>query len=152
MIYQDYIMDIQELPEHTFSFDELVGIVARHGLAYWPPGDKFHYSNIGYAMLGKIIVRISGMSYAEYVHKTFTAPLGLRNTSFPALGSETSLPVPYAAGFTVYQGDTYETTTKNPSHSVAEGNVLTTPGDLSLWIKLRGMPQLWFSTLFLSLD
>lgn len=136
MFYLDYVMDTLDQPEHTFTFDELVGVVARHGLSYWPPGGGYHYSNIGYAMLGKIIERISGMSYAQYVRKTFVVPLGLRNTTFPDLGSDTSLPSPYAEGFTVFQGETYETTAKNPSHSVAEGNILTTPRDLSLWINL----------------
>lgn len=136
MIYADYVMETLGQPEHTFTFDELVGVAAKHGLSYWPPGSGFHYSNIGYAMLGKIIERVSGMSYAAYVHKTFTAPLGLRNTKFPDLGNETSLPHPHAEGFTLYQGETYETTAKNPSHSVAEGNVVTTPRDLSLWISL----------------
>ncbi len=136
MYYLDYVMEIQGQKEHTFTIDELVGVTARYGRPYTVPGGKFHYSNIGFSMLGKIIERVSGMSYEEYVRTTFIEPLGLNNTSFPSLGTERDLPWPYAEGFTVYEGEAYETTEKNPSSGVASGNVITTPRDLSLWISL----------------
>ena len=133
--YVDYVLDTQG-QDHTFTFDELVSVVSSNHLSYFPPETAFHYSNTGYSMLGKIIERVSGLSYAEYVRENFIKPLGLANTQFPDSGSQTTLPRPYAEGFTIIGGKIYETTEANPSRSVAEGNVITTPRDLSLWISL----------------
>ena len=134
--YTDYIRDTLGDDHHTFTFDEMVGVVAANSLSYWPPGEGFHYSNTGYSILGKIIERISGMSYGEYVRRTFTGPLKLADTRFPDMGTDTALPSPYAAGYTLLGGRILETTEDNMSQAVAEGNVITTPQDLSRWITL----------------
>ncbi len=134
--YIEYIRDVEGDNEHTFTFDELVGVVADNDLSYWAPGAGFHYSNTGYAMLGKIIERVSGMSYREYIRTTFTEPLNLMDTSFPETGSDTCIPEPFIDGYTLFDGEMYETTQDNMSPHVAEGNVITTFSDLSRWIKL----------------
>lgn len=41
------------------------------------PGEMFSYSNLGYTLLGIIIERISGLSYAEYIQKAIAEPLGI---------------------------------------------------------------------------
>jgi D-alanyl-D-alanine carboxypeptidase len=134
MSYIDYVRETQGQDDHTFTFDELVSVVAQNKLSYWPPGEGFHYSNTGYSMLGKIIERVSGLPYSEYVRKTFVAPLGLTGTGFPDRGTETALPSPHVDGYTLFGGNVYETTDDNMSPHVAEGNVITTPRDLSRWI------------------
>ncbi len=136
MYYHDYVREVLGEEEHTYTFDELVEVVAVNGLSYWPPEGGFHYSNTGYAILGKIIERVSGLTYRGFVEKTFLKPLGLRGTSFPDRGDETTLPSPYAPGFTCFDGQVYETTEDNMSLSVAEGNVITTPHELALWLSL----------------
>ncbi len=45
------------------------------------PGYIFNYSNIGYGLLGIVIERISGMSYADYVQKNIFNPLGMTSTA-----------------------------------------------------------------------
>src|SRR5262245_54837220 len=44
------------------------------------PGSEWSYSNIGYDVLGLIIEKFSGTSYADYVHTHITAPLQLDHT------------------------------------------------------------------------
>lgn len=39
------------------------------------PGTKYSYSNLGYNVLGRIIEKVSGMSYSEYVQKNILDPL-----------------------------------------------------------------------------
>jgi len=39
------------------------------------PGEKFAYSNFGYNVLGRIIEKVSGLTYAEYVQKNILDPL-----------------------------------------------------------------------------
>src|SRR5688572_11397586 len=41
------------------------------------PGTRFVYSNFGYAILGRIIERVSGMAYENYVKTAVLAPSGI---------------------------------------------------------------------------
>jgi CubicO group peptidase (beta-lactamase class C family) len=44
------------------------------------PGDRFQYCNSGYILLGRIIEKVSGQRYADYLRQTFFLPLGMKNT------------------------------------------------------------------------
>ena len=44
------------------------------------PGHQFEYSNMGYAILGNVITRVSGMTYQEYITKNILKPLGMMDT------------------------------------------------------------------------
>jgi len=41
------------------------------------PGTRYAYSNFGYAVLGRIIERITGMTYEDYVRAHVLAPMGI---------------------------------------------------------------------------
>jgi len=43
----------------------------------WPPGEHFAYSNFGYCVLGRIIEKVSGQEYAEYVKQNILSPIGI---------------------------------------------------------------------------
>ncbi|MEE0931285.1 MAG: serine hydrolase, partial [Acutalibacteraceae bacterium] len=45
------------------------------------PGEITAYSNWGAALAGYIVERVSGMDYAEYLHKNILEPLGMEQTS-----------------------------------------------------------------------
>ncbi len=45
------------------------------------PGKKYRYSNLGYAVMGYILERASGLSYAELLKKYITDKYGLQSTS-----------------------------------------------------------------------
>jgi len=42
-----------------------------------PPGARYHYSNLGVGLLGHVIARASGESYADYLREHVFAPLGM---------------------------------------------------------------------------
>lgn len=42
--------------------------------------ERFKYSNVGYALLGQVIERAAGQSYADYVREHIIGPLGLADT------------------------------------------------------------------------
>lgn len=42
------------------------------------PGARYAYSNFGYCLLGRVIEKVSGQRYEEYVRKEVLAPLGIR--------------------------------------------------------------------------
>jgi N-acyl-D-amino-acid deacylase len=44
------------------------------------PGEKHVYSNFGYAILGRVIERVSGMPYEEYVRTRVLQPVGANRT------------------------------------------------------------------------
>ena len=134
--YLDYIKENQSQPEHTFTFDELVNVVASNNLSYSPPGTSFHYSNTGCSILGKIIERVSGMSYAAFMEQYFLGPSILSETFFPDEGSDRNIPFPFAEGYVWSQGSLYDATIENMSPHVAEGNLITTPNNLARWVRL----------------
>jgi D-alanyl-D-alanine carboxypeptidase len=134
--YIDYVKEDLGQPEHNFTLDEMVGVVVDTGLYFTAPGAGFHYSDTGYSILGKIIERVSGKSFHEFVRDNFLTPNGLSETAFPYLGSDQSLPPPYATGYTWFDNQLYDTTADNMSPHVAEGNVRSTPANLAKWVKL----------------
>jgi CubicO group peptidase (beta-lactamase class C family) len=46
------------------------------------PGERFEYSNLGYAVLGLVLESVTSMPFADLVEMRLLAPLGLRATSF----------------------------------------------------------------------
>ena len=47
-----------------------------------PPGIAYEYSNLGFAMQGKIISKVSGMRYQDYIKKNILEPLGMKTTTY----------------------------------------------------------------------
>ncbi|MFC2101724.1 serine hydrolase domain-containing protein [Bacteroidota bacterium] len=141
MQYSVYIIDILGDTLHTYTYDEWASILSIHHLTYFAPDSAFHYSDIGYSLLGLIVERVSGMPVEDYFNLHFLDPNGLNETTFPSLGTIYWLPDPYVKGYFWTCGQTTETTYwSNPSEHVAEGNVITTNYDLNLWVKrlIRG--------------
>ena len=46
------------------------------------PGSSYSYSNAGMNTVGRIVEVVSGMSYAEFLHKRLFEPLGMKDTTF----------------------------------------------------------------------
>ena len=47
-----------------------------------PPGIAYEYSNLGFALLGKIITNISGMRYQDYIRKNIWQPLNMKTSEW----------------------------------------------------------------------
>jgi CubicO group peptidase (beta-lactamase class C family) len=48
------------------------------------PGLAFEYSNLGYALLGRVLTNVSGEPYQAFVRRTILQPLGMGRTTFDA--------------------------------------------------------------------
>jgi CubicO group peptidase (beta-lactamase class C family) len=48
----------------------------------FPPGEKFQYSNSNYILLGLIIEKCSGQTYANFLGENIFKPLGMKNSGF----------------------------------------------------------------------
>lgn len=46
------------------------------------PGTRYEYSNMGYALLGRIVARVSGMAYRRYVERNILTPLGMASSGY----------------------------------------------------------------------
>lgn len=110
--------------------DSLVLSFAQFPLEF-QPGSQFSYNNSGYHLLGLIIEKVSGKSYATFMKEELFDKAGMRNTRIdsnseiienriqgydPSVGIENSqfidMSVPFAAG-----------------------NIISTVSDLNLWYK-----------------
>jgi CubicO group peptidase (beta-lactamase class C family) len=58
------------------GLDDIIRYQLSEKLDY-APGTKYSYSNFGYTLLGKIIEKITGMSYEDYVQFAVLHPLGI---------------------------------------------------------------------------
>jgi CubicO group peptidase (beta-lactamase class C family) len=55
--------------------------IERYGILFWPPGEHFDYSNLGYGILGEVISHVSGKSYADFLRSEVFLPLGMQDCS-----------------------------------------------------------------------
>jgi len=131
--YLEYVME--QTPDHTFTPEELISVVATTALYYFEPGTDYHYSNTGYSVLARIIERVSGMSYQDFIVQQIVLPMGLSSTSVPVLGTEQQMPEPYLPGYLLFNQEVFDVTVSNISGNVAEGNIITTPHDLTIFIR-----------------
>jgi len=61
--------------------DSLLAIVAPDSLMF-EPGTHFYYNNTGYFMLGQVIERVTGATYARHLEQTLLKNAGLSNTLY----------------------------------------------------------------------
>lgn len=60
-----------------YPWEALVGMGAQRRFR---PGRKYHYSNLGYAVLGRLLETRTGLPWDVGIERTVLAPLGLRRT------------------------------------------------------------------------
>jgi CubicO group peptidase (beta-lactamase class C family) len=72
------------LPEADFSR------LLREGVPFTrAPGISYEYSNLGYALLGRIVTNVSQRPYAETITQTLLMPLGMTSSGFVAEAAPT---------------------------------------------------------------
>lgn len=107
----------------------LVPLLANEPLDF-APGTEFRYSNLGYIVLGLLIEKVTGKTYAHHVESTLLRPLGLRDTRYcdvePVIERRAS---GYDAHDTVLVNAAY-----NPMRlPFSAGALCSTVGDLAAW-------------------
>ena len=63
---------------------DFAAILARGVRSAWAPGTRFEYSNLGYAVLGRVISAAAQAEYPDFVRARVLDPLGLSRTGFEA--------------------------------------------------------------------
>lgn len=97
------------------------------------PGSRFHYSNVGFALLGEVVARLTGTSWADALRARLLQPLGMSRT--------TLLPEPpHANGWAVHpHADVLlaEPLTDTGAMGPA-GQLWSTVADLARWVAFLG--------------
>ncbi|MFF4504124.1 serine hydrolase domain-containing protein [Streptomyces sp. NPDC001401] len=93
------------------------------------PGDRQVYGNIGYTVLGMLIEKVTGDSYAHQAAVRILQPLGMRHTSFP-VGADPRIHGPHNRGYDWIDGRLVDVTDWNMSDRWAAGDMISTTADL----------------------
>jgi len=132
IIGESKIPDLDDVERLYFTKDELLKYISEWELSY-KPGTRSEYSNFGYALLGMIIEKVSGKSYAQLLQEKICEPAGMKNTipdvNVPVINNR-------ASGYnynhlTGPQNSTY----LDMSFVFSYGHLLSTVEDLYLWDK-----------------
>ena len=117
--------------KRLYTAEELVkiGISAPPDFA---PGKGWSYSNTGYVLLGMLIEKVTGNSYAEEIENRIIEPLELSNTFLP--GNSSIIPGnKHARGYVQQEegSELKDVTYFNPSIASSAGDMISTADDLN---------------------
>ena len=94
------------------------------------PGTRWSYSNTGFVLLGRIIEKVSGKPYGEFLSERILKPLGMKNTIFDPQPGYKGL----ATGYTAFALGEPEVANREAEGWIhAAGALYTTPADLAKW-------------------
>lgn len=118
----------QSLP--VTDFDRLLAAGMTHHAA---PGQVWEYSNLGYAMLGRVITAVAGCRYDETVTDLLLAPLGLQHSAYDVheLPPRTTV----ASGYVPRDGDLVLEPLAPPGAFAPMGGLLSCVLDLATWVR-----------------
>jgi len=94
------------------------------------PGSQYRYNNSGYFLLGAIIEKISGQSYASFLEQRIFKPLGMRDTYYEGVGASRA---PVAAGHTRTASGYGAARPLSMTQPYAAGSLVSTVDDLARW-------------------
>ena len=94
------------------------------------PGAKMSYSNSGYYLLGVIIEKVSGKTYADFLQENIFTPLGMKHTGYD---DPLRIIMHRAAGYQKQAGKIINASYMDMSVPYAAGSLYSTTGDLLIW-------------------
>jgi CubicO group peptidase (beta-lactamase class C family) len=111
------------------SVEKLVGRFKDRPLEF-APGEKFEYSNSGYALLGYLIDRLSGRTYASFLAENIFEPLGMKDTGYD---SAARIIKDRASGYAPGVAGVVNASYLDMSIPYAAGALYSTVDDLERW-------------------
>jgi CubicO group peptidase (beta-lactamase class C family) len=98
---------------------------------YFQPGTKYQYSNSGYALLALLVQKVSGESFATFLHDRIFAPLRMNNTV--AFENGISIVSHRAYGHTIRNGRWVQKDQSVTSAVLGDGGIYSSIDDLVKW-------------------
>lgn len=112
-----------------FTVAELIDLFKNEPMTF-KPGEKYAYNNSGYILLGAIIEKASGKTYAEFIQQRIFTPLGMKHSYY----GETEPLIPgRVAGYQVSAKGTVNAPYLSMTQPYAAGSLLSSVDDLALW-------------------
>jgi D-alanyl-D-alanine carboxypeptidase len=97
------------------------------------PGEQFVYNNSGYYLLGAVIEKVSGMSYADFMAKRIFAPLGMDNTASEGRERSVTHGAKRITGYRTQDGRFMLPPDTNSNLTFSTGGLVSTADDLNRW-------------------
>jgi CubicO group peptidase (beta-lactamase class C family) len=94
------------------------------------PGTKFSYSNSGYVLLGYLIEKVSGQTYADFLQQNIFTPLGMKDTG---IDSNAAILPQRAQGYRRSQRGIEHDGYISMTIPFSAGALYSTTGDLLKW-------------------
>jgi CubicO group peptidase (beta-lactamase class C family) len=110
------------------STDELIDVFDELEMDF-APRERWSYSNSGYVLLGAIIEKVSGQSYADFVQENIFDPLEMRHSHY---GGSQVIPG-RAQGYAGTDGEFSNAPFLSMTQPHAGGSLLSTVDDLARW-------------------
>jgi CubicO group peptidase (beta-lactamase class C family) len=102
------------------------------------PDTQYHYSNIGYAILGAALGRANDLGYVDHVRERIFKPLGMLHTSFEATPElQKSIAKGYALRDGKPDGEIPQREHAGRGYKVPNGAMYTTVGDLARFLSFQ---------------
>jgi len=102
------------------------------------PGTRFEYSNLGYAILGRVITAVTGMAYPDYVRHRLLKPLGMTRTGFEVeefeIPRQSAGPAGVAHGYRRSPGGWSEVAFDPAGAFAPMGGIFSCVRDLTRWV------------------
>ncbi|GAB3810049.1 serine hydrolase domain-containing protein [Micromonospora zhanjiangensis] len=101
-----------------------------------PPHFTYHYSNLGFGLLGGVLERLVGEAWWDQVRTRLLAPLGMRRTTYQA-------EEPFARGYVVHpwRGTLREEPRTDTGAMAPAGQLWSTTADLAAWAAFLADPD-----------
>ena len=118
---------VRHLLSHTAGVPDFIPYAAAmRGPLEFEPGSRLNYTNNGYRMLGRIIEKVSGRPWDEYLRDLILAPLGMEHTGFDRGGV-----AGVATGYLVGKAGAYESVAVTDARDAdSAGGLCSTVDDL----------------------
>jgi CubicO group peptidase (beta-lactamase class C family) len=80
LIDPDYPRQAQLRAGFEPTAKDVVALLCKQKQLRFPPGTRWEYSHSAYVVLGQVIERVSGQTYARFLREHIFRPLGMKNT------------------------------------------------------------------------
>jgi CubicO group peptidase (beta-lactamase class C family) len=121
--------EYEALSLHALPPDSIVAFFSRRPFDF-APGEAMAYNNSGYFLLGLIIEKVSGESYADYVGKHLFEPAGMRHSRYC---SERAVVKGRAHGYAMGRDGLVRAAHLAHTWPYAAGSLCSTVGDIVAW-------------------
>jgi CubicO group peptidase (beta-lactamase class C family) len=115
---------------------EMLGVAATKPLEF-KPGTKLIYSNTGYILLGMVIEKVSGLTYADFLKKNIFAPLGMEQSGYD---DQSRILKNRASGYSTRDGQVINADFGDMTVPCAAGSIYSTVEDIFRWNEALAVP------------